>query len=179
MIMRENNVIVWSEISFLTWSDFKAESNTGAFEDSSSFIKYAHTWTVNSEKLENKIIFFIENIHLSAEFHPLLSWVRNFQDSDDLLKHEQGHFDLAEIVKREYLKELQDTLYDVSFPTRGQNEEQQKQFAKEDSGRLLVNKIEKLEQILFQRRKEYDEQTNFGHNTEIQSQYDEMFKKLR
>ncbi len=87
--MSENDILVWSNDSFLKWSDFKAESNSAAFEDSHSIIKYRHTWTVNSDKIENQVLFFIENLQLSVEFYPVLSWVRLSQANDDLLKHEQ------------------------------------------------------------------------------------------
>lgn len=179
MIMNENNAIVWSKDYFLTWSDFKAESNPAVFEDSHSVIKYRYTWTVNSDKIEDQILFFIENIELSVDFQPVLSWVRVSQTNDDLLKHEQGHFDLAELIKRENLEKLRNKFYEKQFSTRGQNEEQRKQFAKEDSGRMIAEEIEKLEQLLSQKRQEYDDQTNFGQNLEKQSEFNLAFDKLR
>ena len=177
--MSENNVVVWSPKSFLDWNDFKAEPNPAIFENSHSFIKYRYTWTLKSDKLENQILFFIENIQLFAEFHSLLSWVRISLTNDELLKHEQGHFDLAELVKRENLQKIQNNFYNQHFPTRGQNEEQRKQYAKEDSGKMIAEEIEKLEQLLKQRRQEYDEQTDFGENAEKQLEYDSIFSKLR
>jgi len=177
--MSEINVIVWSKDFFLRWSDFSAVSNTAVFEDSHSVIKYRHTWTVNSEEIESQIIFFIENIQLSVEFYPDLSWVRTLQTNDNLLKHEQGHFDLAELVKRENLEKLQNKFHKKEFLTRGKNEDQQKQYAKEDSGKLIVMEVEKLEEILSKRRQEYDEQTNFGQNLEKQSEYNSIFDRLR
>ncbi len=177
--MSEKNVLVWSNDSFLRWPDFIAESNTAAFEDSHSIIKYSYTWTVHSDEIESQIIFFIENIQLSVEFHPVLSWVRTLQASDDLLKHEQGHFDLAELIKRENLEKLQNKFHKKQFPTRGKNEEQRKQFAKEDSGKMIAIEVEKLEEVLSQRRQEYDQQTNFGQDLEKQSEYNSIFDKLR
>jgi len=179
MNMGEINVIAWSKDSFLVLSDFQAESNPATFEDSHSAIKYRYTWTVNSDKMGSQILFFIENIQLSVEFHPVLSWVRTSQATDILLKHEQGHFDLAELVKRENLEKLQNKFYGKRFPTRGQNEEQRKQFAKEDSGKMISEEIEKLEQVLSQRRQEYDNQTDFGNDLEKQSEYNLTFDKLR
>lgn len=177
--MSENNTLVWTDDTFLRWSDFNAESNPAAFEDSHSVIKYRYTWTVNSDEMEHQIIFFIENIQLSVEFHHVLSWVRLSQATDNLLKHEQGHFDLAELVKRENLEKLKNKFHEKQFPTRGKNEEQRKQFAKEDSGKMIAEEVEKLEVILSQRRKEYDEQTNFGQNLEKQSEYNLTFDKLK
>jgi len=177
--MSENEVLVWSNDFFLRRSDFNAESNSAAFEDSHSFIKYRYTWTVNSDKVGSEILFFIENIQLSVEFHPVLSWVRTLQTNDDLLKHEQGHFDLAEMIKRENLEKLQNKFYEKKFSTRGKNEEQRKQLAKEDSGKMIAIEIEKLEEMLSQRRQEYDTQTNFGQNLEKQLEYNSIFDRLR
>ena len=55
----------------------------------------------------------------------------------------------------------------------------QKQFAKEDSGRMIAMEVEKLETILDKRREEYDVQTEFGQNAKKQSEYDLIFEKLR
>ncbi|HIE46485.1 MAG: hypothetical protein CXT78_13015 [Thaumarchaeota archaeon] len=176
--MSQDNVI-WSDNLSLLWSDFKAEFNPASFEDSHCVIKYQFTWTINSEKTENKILFFIENIQLTTEFNPLLSWVRHLQNTDALLLHEQGHFDLGELVKRENLEKLRNLFYEKQFATRGKNEDQQKQFAKEDSGKMIAMEIEKLEQMLSCRRKIYDDETDFGKNSEKQSEYDNLFAKLK
>jgi hypothetical protein len=178
-MMSENDIRVWSNDSFLSWSDFKAESNSAAFEDSHSVIKYRYTWTVNSGKIENQILFFIENIQLSVDFHSVLSWVRLSQANDDLLKHEQGHFDLAELIKHENLEKLKNKFHKKQFSTRGKNEEQRKQFAKEDSGKMIAKEVEKLESILSQKRQEYDEQTDFGQNLEKQLEHNLIFDRLR
>lgn len=177
--MSESDVIVWTKETFIKWSDFKAESNPAVFEDSHSVIKYGFTWTINSEIIDDQILFLIEDIHLSVEFFPHLSWFRVSQNTDNLLKHEQGHFDLAELVKRENIEKLQNTFYGKHFPTRGQNQEQQKQFAKEDSGRMVAVEVEKLEQILDTRQKEYDTLSEFGQNAEKQLEYNMVFGRLR
>jgi len=176
--MSEKGFVAWSSDYRLKWSDFKAESNPAIFEDSHSVIKYSFTWMVNSDKLNDKIVFFIENIELSVEFHPLLSWVRDSEANDNLLKHEQGHFDLAEMVKRNSEKIFINKFYDKFFDTRGQNDAQRKQFAKEDSGKMISNEVNKLNNIFSKKRKDYEIETNFGKNLDIQSKYNELFEKL-
>ena len=69
--------------------------------------------------------------------------------------------------------------YDKFFPTRGQNDAQRKQFAKEDSGKMISIEIDKLSNILKQKRNEYDTETEFGSNIKNQLQYNEIFKKLK
>ena len=177
--MSGSDILVWSDDSFLRWSDFKAESNPAAFEDSHSFIKYQYTWTVDSEEMGERILFRIENIQLSVEFHPVLSWVRHSQANNDLLRHEQGHYDLAELVKRENIKELRVKFHEKIFPVTGENEEQQRQFARYDSGIMIAKEVERIGDIFSQRRQEYDIQTNFGQDSERQSEYDSVFNSLR
>lgn len=177
--MNETEPIGWSKNIFLKWSNFKAEHNPSIFEDSHSEIKLRFTWTVNSDTINNEVVFMIENISLFVDFHPLLSSFRILEINDNLLKHEQGHFDLSELIKNENLKELQKKFYGKQFSTRGQNDDQRKQFAKEDSGKMIAKEIEKLEQLLVFRRQKYDKQTNFGQNQEKQTGYDLIFNNLR
>ena len=176
--MSEKDFVIWSRDYHLKWSDFKAESNPAIFEDSHGMIKYGFTWMVNSDKLNDEIVFFIENIELSVEFHPLLSWVRDSESNDNLLKHEQGHFDLAELTKRNHEKIFKNKFYDKFFPTRGQNDAQRKQFAKEDSGRMLSNEVDELNKIFLKKRTDYNLETDFGKNLDIQSKYNDVFEKL-
>lgn len=178
-IMENGEIIFWSKDYFLTWDDFYAEPNSSSFEDSSSQIKYNYTWIINSETSEGKIYFLIDNIQLSTQFLRRLSWVREKQASPELLKHEQGHFDLAESLRSIIMAEFQKEFKNKRFLTRGQNEEQQKQFAREDSNLMISQRLENWYYELTQLRKQYDEETEFGHNLEKQYEYDKKFFKLR
>ena len=177
--MSENDIIYWSKDYSLNWSDFKAESNPAIFEDSHSTIKYGFTWIVNSHALNDEIVFSIDEIKISVQFHPLLSWVRQSESTDNLLKHEQGHFDLAELLRRDYDKILKNKFYEKVFSTRGQNDAQRKQFAKEDSGKMISLEIDKLSEILRKKCEEYTMETDFGKNIEIQIKYTTNFEKVK
>ena len=174
----EKTSLEWSGDLALSWSDFKAESNPAVFEDSHSVIKFRFTWVVDSDKVDGKIIFLIRDISLYVEFHPLLSWVRLSEANDSLLNHEQGTFDLAEQIKRENMTNLQERFYKKYFSTRGQNTEQQKQFAKVDSGKMIHDEVEKLEKLFYEKSQKYHHDTNYGKSIESQSNYDSVFKKL-
>ena len=176
--MSEIEFITWSHNSNLKWSDFKAEPNPGTFEDSHSVIKYGFTWLVNSEKLNEEIVYFVDNIQISVNFNPLLSWVRHSEATNNLLHHEQGHFNLAELIKRKHDKIFTNKFNEKFFSTRGQNDAQRKQFAKEDSAIMISNEIDKLTKILSSKRDEYDVETDFGKKLEIQSKYDKLFETL-
>jgi len=177
--MSLSEIIAWSKQNFLSWSNFQSELNPSSFEDAHSTIKYRYTWTVKSDNNDCQIHFFIENIQLIVEFFPLLSWVRTSQANLNLLKHEQGHFDLAELLRPKITQNLQIAFDDKKFPVRGQTEEQQKQFARDYSNMLISNEFEKWEKYIFQKQEEYDKQTNYGQLEEKQSEYDKKFKELR
>lgn len=177
--MGEKTTLEWNPNSTLTWSDFQAESNPAIFEDSHNVIKYRFTWVVDSEKIDDDIVFLINDISLFVEFHPLLSWVRQSEANESLLNHEQGNFDLAELVKRENIISLQEEFYKKHFLTRGQNDEQRKQFAKEDSGKMIHKQVEKLQNLFDERSQKYQNETNYGKNLEAQSMHNLAFKQLR
>jgi hypothetical protein len=105
--------------------------------------------------------------------------VRENEISSDLLKHEQGHFDLAESLRQMITEKIMDEFKDKKFPTRGQNDDQRKQFAREDSGLMIAKELEKWISDLEMKRKKYDDETEFGKNREKQKEYDEKFDRLR
>ena len=177
--MENEDIISWSKDYFLKYSDFKADPNPAVFEDSFSYVKYHHTWTVESEMINDKIFFLISNIKLETQFLRHLSWARLPNSSSNLLKHEQGHFDLAELMKSIFVEQIKKNLEGLKFPTRGQNEEQRKQFAREDSGLMIAKELEKNFAILTDERKKYDQETEYGQNYTKQKEYDEKFEKLR
>ena len=127
----------------------------------------------------SKFIDEIDDIKLYAQFLRHLSWVREGQESDHLLKHEQGHFDLAEMARSEITEKIQNKLYDKKFSTRGQNEEQRKQFAREDSGIMIARELEKNYLDFSQKRTTYDEETDFGNNKIKQKEHDEKFDEFK
>lgn len=177
--MMPPRAIPWSKTIFLKWSDFEAESNPASFEDALSTVKYRITWTVNSESMGNHIQFFIEDVNLVAEFFPELSWVREIYATSNLLKHEQGHFDLAEMLRDEITKKITGVIHSKRYLAKGKNEEQRKQFAKEYSALLLNNELKKWQCYMEEKQSEYDSQTNFGQDAKAQSAYNRKFSQLR
>lgn len=172
-------IIQWSKDIFLRWSDFKAESNPAAYEDAFSTIKYRITWTVDSVSQKDQILFFINDLRLAVEFFPYLSWVRQMYATPELLRHEQGHFDLAEMLRPEITNKIKDVVSGQRHVAEGQNDEQRKQFARENSASLLMHELQKWQTLMEKKRSEYSKETGFGHNAEMQLRYDIQFSHLR
>ena len=176
--MSDRNVLPWSSERLLDWSDFQAESNPAVFEDAYSVVKCRCVWTVKSETFGSDIRFSIGNIRLIPEFYKQLSWVRSNMATPKLLNHEQGHFDLVELLRAELTEKIQAVFDDKWYPTRGQNDEQRKQFAREDSGTMLTKELEKWEKYVSKKQHDYDVQTDYGQITEEQDKYNVMFARL-
>ena len=182
--MDDTGIIPWSSERLLEQSDFKADPNPATFADAYSVISYRPTWIVESEQkggTSTAILFTIRNLEITPEFHSVLSWMRPPLDGNDvyILQHEQGHFDLAKLIVHQKIVDICKRLYDKSFPTRGNNEDQRKQYAKEDSNRVIFTEIQELDKELDTLRTDYDKETVFGTNTEIQHVYDRLFSELR
>jgi hypothetical protein len=124
----------------------------------------------------------IKEMKFIAIFIPRFSWFRKNLTAEEnliLLKHEQGHFDLAqEIVKKIRIK-TDKRFINRFFIVKGKN----KEISKENTI-LAVTKIRKLievkilKELKFQERK-YDVKTGNGLNLKQQEIYDKRFKNLR
>lgn len=91
----DENMIDWHEDRQLTWADFKGtpdpHSTNAALTNSTINLEYGYN---------NKGLIY----NIKCRFNKSLSWgrVRN----DYILKHEQGHFDIAEIHARKLHRAL-------------------------------------------------------------------------
>ena len=175
--MSRTDPIQWSPGLTLSWADFQAEQNPAELEDAYSAIRYRPRWTVGSEQsADGSILFEISDLRISTEFWPVLSWAR--PDCDDaVLCHQQGHFDLGELVMRQEVERVRIFVCGTRFPTRGKNEEQRKQNAREDSALVVESAVRKLDAVLAARQAEYDRDTQHGADSAAQRRFDGMLRE--
>lgn len=143
------NKIIWSKERQLTWSDFQAKPDS-LIKDGED----ASTSTQIAISLENKKNKFIFNVQ--CYFERDKSWTVT-NTSPYLLKHEQLHFDIAEIYARSLRKDLQE-MKDI------QNNEVEAKI------KALYHKTITA-CILFQ--KKYDSETNHSKNITKQQIWNE------
>ena len=175
--MNRTDPIPWSPDLTLSWADFQAEQNPAEIEDAYSAIRYRPRWTVGSEQsVDGSILFEISDLRIATEFWPVLSWARPNCD-DVVLRHQQGHFDLGELVMREEVGRVRSSVCGTRFPTRGKNEEQRKQNAREDSALVVESEIRKLGAVLAARQAEYDRDTQHGADSAVQRRFDDMLRE--
>jgi len=95
VLQQQNNLIDWNASRKLTWEDFKGpvdpESKNAALTSSSINIEFGY----DESGLEYSI---------KCSFNKQKSWVRI--RNSDVLAHEQGHFDLAELHARKLYKAM-------------------------------------------------------------------------
>ncbi len=108
---QSDNKIFWKENTVLTWDDFKGKPNV-----SSSFKTLTESVvTVDIKSKGNEAIVTIQNY-----FDKNMSWTKD-KNNDNLLSHEQGHFNIAEIWTRKFRQKLKNKTYQITTFQRGLN----------------------------------------------------------
>ena len=102
-VAQQNNFILWSP-HFLSWRDFKKPPDSTDIK--STYAAATQSWLQQKYKLmpDNEIHFTI-----AAWFIPARSWVKS--KSDHGLRHEQYHFNLAELYARKIRRILINTTF--------------------------------------------------------------------
>lgn len=90
---KDNNFIDWSGNKRLVWEDFTAEPVKGSDAAALTATHLGFSYSFS----KNKVAYKIE-----CRFDKTKSW--GLVQSDWILKHEQGHFDIAEIFARKLHK---------------------------------------------------------------------------
>ncbi|MCD6367228.1 MAG: hypothetical protein J7L46_06800 [Bacteroidales bacterium] len=146
------HLIYWHIRNTVTWSDFRSISKLPGNEAAriSTGIKY-------SVKLEDKNLTFV----VQSFANPKDSYYIKKDKSPELLKHEQGHFDICEIFARKFRKQLQTTTFNQNSAGSG-TEKIYKQILKD---------LQKF-QIL------YDKETKHSTDTAMQAKWNIKIAKM-
>jgi hypothetical protein len=132
----------WNE-GQLKWNDFQYIHNDTSSEAARSFCGVE--MTVAENKLGDSLV-----VNLYSVFSNLQSWTKDTL-SDDLLKHEQLHFDITELGRRLMIKQLSSDLEGNKYS-----------IAKVDSiYQDMVN-------LIIQLNYDYDQETSHGLELDLQ-----------
>jgi|SRR6185437_111181 len=175
-------VIIWKKTRVLKWKDFKKKPDLESKASASSAIGFESKPFIEHIKTGNKFRFKIKDMQLNAVFIPDLSWVMkniNKDNSKSLLKHEQGHFDLAEEITRKTRTKITNHFHDKSLVVKGKNEDLAKRYAVSQATGIRKAIECKLQKEFKSQETRYDDQTNHGLITECQEKYNKRFEKLR
>ncbi len=178
-VQLEPKVIIWNNTQILKWSDFKKKSDPDSVASANAAIGFESKPIIEYLQVGKQLKYKIKDLQLHAIFIPNLSWVTkniNQKEKSLLLKHEQGHFDLAEEVIRK-IKNKSTDIYKV-FTIKEKNKDNIKEVE------LQVNKIRNNIELELQnefniQESKYDNKTNHGLIPSHQKKYNKRFKKLR
>lgn len=145
-----DNFIIWSKDRKLEWSDFKGTPDASADDvamTASSVEFYYHTIgkTVSWE--------------ITPKFFPDVSWHLENIYSEDVLKHEQLHFDITELYARLLRKQLKENVLSTAD----------------------LPKLRKISDAVFEQwgkaQSTYDRETNHSMDKKAQQQWEENIAK--
>jgi len=180
--------ISWSKDYLLTWDDFQGE-----VRDTPETIEKSLKATSNIGlvfEIHPKIIikkikkkFRIEKITVKAIFNKKKSWVKKdqitFGRESILLKHEQGHFDLAEMYTKIAKYSLEEFVKNKTYTIKENIIEDLEKTADDESLKITKDKIMLILEDFKKRGDKYDLDTKHGTVQEKQNEYNEKFDQLR
>lgn len=151
---REGHLIFWNERNTLNWSDFKEVSGKQRAYQAAALCGVNYSYKFNQNKLE---------IDCRSYFNAKRSWVKKSSGkSDHLLKHENLHFDIAELHARKLRKKLLST----SFKPKETR-------IKKKYYRAYNRLMKSLESY----QDKYDKETNHSINIEAQKEWEEKIER--
>ena len=93
--------IEWEEGETLSWADFKATPKKGVAYEANTNSGISFSWSYSTESGQPVLKY-----EVVTNFFPLLSWVKEAEEDEYLLGHEQLHFDISELHARKLRKAI-------------------------------------------------------------------------
>src|SRR5579863_9066512 len=175
-------VLIWNKTRFLKWNDFNKLPDIKSKASASSAIGFESQPLIKHIRIGTKFKFKIGDMQLNAVFIPGLSWVvKNLSKKNSilLLKHEQGHFDLAEEITRKTKIKTSKRFQNRSFVAKGKNEDKAKKYAISQVSKMREKIDGTLQKELKNQQTRYESKTNHGLIKGYQEKYNKRFDKLR
>ena len=170
--------ILWKKDILLTWDDFQGQPDLTYAHEAISETNLYQITDFKPIKKASKIKLRINSIKIQASFTPKNSWVKLGKETAYLLKHEQGHFDIAEIRARELTKimsrRFQNRLLSTNYSSLDEAEKEPQKIIEN----TVKKEIKKIEKTLTISHKSYDKDTNHGKIRQMQEKYNERFSIL-
>lgn len=118
-LLSTEDSFAWSHDRLLTWNDFqgKPDKTIPLWQHAMSATKLVHFTESDPVKKPSKIKLKLNKVRFEAHFVPKRAWAGTKHPSKDLLKHEQGHFDLAELIARELTEKIIQKLHGNTIST--------------------------------------------------------------
>ncbi|MBT8280448.1 MAG: DUF922 domain-containing protein [Muriicola sp.] len=148
---QEDGSILWDSSHRLSWADFKSPppANSVIAATTASGIAYQFSAMEQGGKME-------VDCSINAYFYPEASWYRPEVATDNILSHEQLHFDISELFARKMRARIEQ----YTFTSK----------VKAEMRKIYSEILKELRE--FQSR--YDEETNYSRTLEKQAEWNAM-----
>lgn len=144
----QQTMIKWSGDQQLTWDDFIGKVNDTSKYDAECFAEIRYNYKFYSPTEFEFDVF--------ANFDKSSSWRRKEMQSDDLLRHEQMHFNIAALFAEKLKDEFESSNYSSDFDIQISQ---------------LFNEKKREYQAM---QRQYDEETSHSLNKEKQKQWEDF-----
>lgn len=148
------NKMTWQEHP-LTWNDFKGTPETGNPFDANTNSGISYSWSLKLSVKETDFLYSVETY-----FYPDLSWVIPDKKSNDLLAHEQLHFDITEL----HARKLRKAMRNYKLPEQEKIKEELKKIYRD------------IEYSRTQMQERYDLETDHSQNVQAQQKWKNFIK---
>jgi predicted secreted Zn-dependent protease len=144
-----NDMLTWSS-KRLSWDDYKAKPDPDSDAAASTATVLSIDYSISSKSFGYKI---------KSYFSKARSW--GLHKTDYILRHEQGHFDIAEIYARKLHKRMQEYVFN-------------KRTYQKDLKKIYEDVAEEKSEM----QEEYDKETRHSINREKQAEWLKKIERL-
>lgn len=172
--------IAWSPNRLLTWEDFtgRVPLTADAKRVAATTASLAWSYEYSLETSRSTCVFRIDRIESAAEFHPESSWVRPEHRTAAVLRHEQGHFDIAQRYKTIFDQATRD-LVGRDQPCRAGSERRAARDAQGKIEELVGTMYDDVWRRYRAEQDAYDSETQHGIDTDAQAAWSDRLESLR
>lgn len=150
----QNNFLKWGENVKIKWTDFKGKVETNSPFAAMSAVGIHYKYNSLTKGKVIRVSFDIK-----AAFDKTKSWSKETLRSANTLRHEQLHFDICEVVGRQFEKEAEETVYSKNY--------------KNEITRIFNRYTLYLQKL----QKKYDDQTRHSNNKLKQKEWENLIHK--
>ena len=177
--MQPEDLITWSPEFVLRLEHYKGMPDDQKPHHANTRVNITYVFRHEEKKTVSRHKITIKEIMTSSFIDLSKSWIKHEIKSHPnlhfLLKHEQGHFDLAEECARAIGIKMNSKFKGKSFSCNSSTTE----GCIEEINKILGKEFRNLSNDLRKSDKKYDEETNYGRTLTAQEKYNIRFSKLR
>jgi len=164
--------IEWRSDRPLSWDDFEGAvpRDADAVRVASTASSLAWSYAYEIEWSQRGCMYSIVKLESVARFLPDRSWVRPGHRTDEILEHEQGHFDIAQIYNEQFKAATRD-LIGSAMQCNGQSERKAARAVESEIAQLVGSTYEEVWSQYQLRQETYDSETRHGIDREAQSRW--------